>query len=199
MEDFAPGLFSVFDASLRKLRPMEQRSYSLPDVSAVLADVETISVSAESERSIPTDENTSTSVSLGSVLDDTLMMVEEAAGTNMASSAVSEATGLNGIGELHHVTSSYADLRNPQSPAHRVRQRQWLQQSRRGGGRGGGGSFDSSSDVGDGERERVRSWLSPLDGYMAGHTHQNKSWSDVSSGEWADTGASVLTRRSGSR
>lgn len=181
MENFASGLCSVFDSSLRKLRAIEQRSHSLPNVFSA-SQIDTSCVSTT------TDENTSTSISMASVLDDPTSL-EEANLVSMSTPAVNEATGMNGHPEPpNSMTSSYCAPKGGVATASvPVVGSPWPAQ-----GNGMACSYESGSEVGEIERERCR--LSPMEGW-AGLTRQQRNSSDVCSIEGADPSAVMLRKK----
>ena len=169
-DSFSTGLTNVFDNSMRKLRSTDQRCHSLPNVFSL--EHEVIDTSCVSTT---TDENTSTSVSVTSVLGDSASALDdpaiEPATTPERLGSTSSAISVNGHGTgsgLHVRTSSATTL-----PA------SFRMTSSLGGGReppvavAGGGvavpskrwsgndvvvGYESGSEVGEGER---RGRLSP--------------------------------------
>ena len=182
MENFASGLCSVFDSSLRKLRVIEQRSHSLPNVFSASQIIDTSCVSTT------TDENTSTSISMASVLDEPTPL-EEANLVSMSTPIVNEATGMNGHPEPpNSMTSSYCAPRGGVATTSvPVIGSQWPVQ-----GNGAAGSYESGSEVGEVERERSR--LSPMEGW-GGLTRQSRRSSDVCSMEGAEPSAVVMRKK----
>ena len=162
-ESFASGLCSVFDNSMQKLRSADQRSHSLPNVFSIgghdIIDTSCVSTT--------TEENTSTSVSVTSMLGDSATGLDEPAREPASTpERLISTSSVNGVGgkTLYERTSSATTLPASFKMASSV------------GARGGGvgspkrwsgpgneavGGYDSGSEVGAGERER-RSRLSPL-------------------------------------
>lgn len=182
MENFASGLCSVFDSSLRKLRVIEQRSHSLPNVFSASQIIDTSCVSTT------TDENTSTSISMASVLDEPTPL-EEANLVSMSTPVVNEAMGMNGhLEPPNSMTSSYCAPRGGVATTSvPVIGSQWPVQDN-----GAAGSYESGSEVGEVERER--SQLSPMEGW-GGLTRQSRRSSDVCSVEGAEPSAVLMRKK----
>ena len=166
-DSFASGLCNVFDNSLQKLRSFDQRSHSLPNVFSLGHDI--IDTSCVSTT---TDENTSTSVSVTSVLGDSATALDEPviepASTPERLFSTSSAVSVNGLGggaKVHRAGRTSSSTTLP--PSFKM----FSSPARAGGGRGfamggvvipkrwsgndGMGGYDSGSEVGEGERGRV--------------------------------------------
>ena len=72
-ESFASGLCTVFDSSMQKLRTGDHRSHSLPNVFTLGHEV----IDTSCISTTTTDENTSTSVSVASLLGDSSLGLDE--------------------------------------------------------------------------------------------------------------------------
>ena len=168
-ESFSSGLCTVFDNSMQKLRTTDHRSHSLPNVFNLGHDV--IDTSCVSTT---TDENTSTSVSVASMLGDSASALDEPIIERVSTPeklTSSPGTTVNGHDSYVRTSSSTtlpASFKLTSSSgedggrtlfgAHTVVSgpKRWS-----GPGNDGIGGYESGSDIGEMDRER-RSKLSPL-------------------------------------
>ena len=179
-DSFASGLCSVFDNSMQKLRSSDKLSHSLPNVFSL----EGHDVIDTSCISTTTDENTSTSVSVTSMLGDSASALDEedpvikpvTSSEQLTSALFPVSVVVNG----HHGEGRAPYERTSTLPASFKMASPSPAPNGRVGGGGGGvftkrwsgpgdavGSYDSGSEVGETEREG-RSRLSPVAGERGG-------------------------------
>jgi hypothetical protein len=208
-DSFASGLCTVFDNSLQKLRSTDQRSHSLPNVFC-LEGHDVIDTSCVST---PTDENTSTSVSVTSMLGDSASALDEEdpviqpvySPKRLTSTlfAVSVANGREGKAPYERTSSATtlpASFKMASfSPGVNgggggvVITKRWS-----GPGNDAVGSYDSGSEVAEVEREQ-RSRLSPVGdrgGWMSiSYAHPPRQRSPGSPSEERDDVTKVRRRK----
>ena len=204
-ESFASGLYTVFDNSMQKLRTSDHRSHSLPNVFS-LEGHDVIDTSCVSTT---TDENTSTSVSVTSMLGDSATALDEEPVIQPVSSPDRLISTLFSIANIngHRGKATYE----------RTSSATTLPASFKMVGSGGGGGrvgvipkrwsgpgndvvrgYDSGSEVGEVDKER-RSRLSPVGdrgGWMSlSYAHPPRQRSPGSQTEEREELAKVQRRR----